>query len=1024
MLGQENYTINIPKDKPIHEDYIALKDLGLSIIQQYSKNVWTDFNASDPGLTTLELLCYALTDLSYRTQLPLQDLLTEPNQETPFNKKNSYKAEEILIHNPLTIQDYRKLILDKHPEIRNVWFYPIKTEVKPTIYIHKNKEQLTLNKEVSFLDSKILLQGLYDVKVETIGKPKNTIENIYKTLHGHRNLSEDFHCINFVEFEYVTICMDVDLDGAADPETVKEEVYRQLYLYCAPHLQRYSLKQMLAKGVSMEEVFEGPALKNGFFDLAELENFDKKDVLYVSDLINIFMDIPGISNIRKIHLNSYDPKNNDINLDAELYKDEEYCLHLIDIKRAFRFFVDRIDKQANKINFYYDGLKLHEPELVAEEKLIPKKQYVPSVAEEWENVESQYRNIKPYYSIQNEFPKAYMLGFEGITGEESTERQIQRLQFKGYLLHFEQILANYLAQLNHVKKLLSWSSDADYRSYMYQSLSIDEIKDLEDITTDRYRELFDQITNDNENHDFYEQVLHISSAQNFDRRNRFLNHLIARFNDCFVEFSVVEFFKKNNKTYGKHSILADKKSFLRTYPYLSGNRLKSFDYTLPVWNTTNISGYEMRVAKKLGLTNYLTSNPDLVFKHSIAHPVLTLENLGNVSLTDFYNYNEENFDKQFGFHIIEHLLLRPRSTFDDLLTICNENKENILDCTCKDPYSFRMTVVLPGWLPITLNTGFRTYVERVFREELPAHLCIKLCWIGPQQMLDFEKCYFDFFKDMAKEMKVDCKTKNLLKNDKLTALLNTIQNMDNIYYPSHLVDCEDIDYDFVTNEITKHPTILGQTKLNATLSFGVNWVVPEQFVYERFVEFNNVISYRESEGIPTFYLLDKPIKIDEPAALILKLSNKKLQGGKITLRNNKSLAAYVTEEEIVTSFRLQNLDNEEVDVIWVAWKGNNISINLNRQVDFSINLTEITEIGLPYHLKLNFPNSLERCYKVDKIESRPHLKQHVLEKMWLEKQYDSTFVLPKKKEIETPNFLAAFMKEVKERVLRQKIINT
>ena len=36
---------------------------------------WSDFNTHDPGITILEALCYAITDLAYRTSLPIPDLI-------------------------------------------------------------------------------------------------------------------------------------------------------------------------------------------------------------------------------------------------------------------------------------------------------------------------------------------------------------------------------------------------------------------------------------------------------------------------------------------------------------------------------------------------------------------------------------------------------------------------------------------------------------------------------------------------------------------------------------------------------------------------------------------------------------------------------------------------------------------------------------------------------------------------------------------------------------------------------------
>jgi hypothetical protein len=80
------------------------------------------------------------------------------------------------------------------------------------------------------------------------------------------------------------------------------------------------------------------------------------------------------------------------------------------------------------------------------------------------------------------------------------------------------------------------------------------------------------------------------------------------------------------------------------------------------------------------------------------------------------------------FFIVEHLLLRPRFYGEVLLPVCLDS-----DCeTCgeEDPYSFRLTFVMPGWISKFKNINFRRYAERIIRTETPAHLLPKICWIG------------------------------------------------------------------------------------------------------------------------------------------------------------------------------------------------------------------------------------------------------------------------------------------------------
>ena len=57
-------------------DFDNLRARGIELTQQNSGDAWTDYNLHDPGVTILEALCYALSDLAYRTNFPLEDILT------------------------------------------------------------------------------------------------------------------------------------------------------------------------------------------------------------------------------------------------------------------------------------------------------------------------------------------------------------------------------------------------------------------------------------------------------------------------------------------------------------------------------------------------------------------------------------------------------------------------------------------------------------------------------------------------------------------------------------------------------------------------------------------------------------------------------------------------------------------------------------------------------------------------------------------------------------------------------------
>ena len=50
-------------------DHSALFSVGIEHVRKLASEIWTDYNAHDPGVTALEVLSYALTDLSFRAEL-------------------------------------------------------------------------------------------------------------------------------------------------------------------------------------------------------------------------------------------------------------------------------------------------------------------------------------------------------------------------------------------------------------------------------------------------------------------------------------------------------------------------------------------------------------------------------------------------------------------------------------------------------------------------------------------------------------------------------------------------------------------------------------------------------------------------------------------------------------------------------------------------------------------------------------------------------------------------------------------
>src|SRR6187551_2747267 len=81
----------------------ALRELAMEQLRRFASDTWTDHNPHDPGITSLEQWCYALTDLAYRVDFDLLDLLARPEGDDPY--RSLFTPAEILGSNPVSIVD-------------------------------------------------------------------------------------------------------------------------------------------------------------------------------------------------------------------------------------------------------------------------------------------------------------------------------------------------------------------------------------------------------------------------------------------------------------------------------------------------------------------------------------------------------------------------------------------------------------------------------------------------------------------------------------------------------------------------------------------------------------------------------------------------------------------------------------------------------------------------------------------------------------------------------------------------------
>ncbi|BCL33736.1 hypothetical protein [Nostoc sp. MS1] len=606
--------LSISKRQPEFPDYLdfqKLREIGIKHLQALSGKLWTDYNLHDPGVTILEVLCYAVTDLGYRNNLDIQDLLAlKPNSQ----ENNFFTADEILSCNPVTELDIRKRLIDI-PGVRNAWLKKV-TNYEPAIYINSDRSVLQStppDNQSPETTPRLHPRGLYIVYIDLdVGYRRNacgqlylswsdTLEEVKKVLCQYRNLCEDIQDVIVLGDEEIAICCDIELKNDADAEDVLVEIYTRLEAFISPNLQFYTLQQLLDKGKNIDEIFAGrPTVINdesyqshGFIDTDELLNLTQPTIIYTSDIYQEILKVPGVAAVKHLSITNYINGLPQSQHPWYLHLTEGYSPVLAMEKSNITLFkgVLPISSNVNEVKRrYYEQQTAYIKNLRKNYELnLP----VP---------QGSYYDLADHYSIQHDFPLNYGISEDGLPETVSALRKAQARQLKGYLVFFDQLLANYFSQLAHVRDLFSWEIDPNHQeeirdknqssqkrqTYFIQAL---DFPDRPAILDDNYLQFLEE---------------ELDTAAYRDRRNRFLDHLLGRFAESFSDYVLLNYQmtqQHSDREQHEAEIIQDKANFLKDYPALSRDRFRAFNYCNlhEVWNTENVSGFKKRVSRLLGI---------------------------------------------------------------------------------------------------------------------------------------------------------------------------------------------------------------------------------------------------------------------------------------------------------------------------------------------------------------------------------------------------------------------------------------
>lgn len=790
----EAISIKRRKSSDIETSFESLRSEAIKLVQQVSGQVWTDYNLHDPGITILEQLIFAITDLVYRTEFPIEDYLANEDGTIDFDYQALHAPEKVFPCRPTTMLDYRKVFLNGVNEVDNVWLTPV---------IDQNQESE--------------YRGLYQISVKLEQglderSSSAALDKIHAIYNSSRNLCEDIAEISVVENLDYELNAKIEVSSARRPVDILAEIYFECSRRIAGSVSITNYSQLVNQVGSLDELFTGPFTSHGFF--LDSDFSDNQREFLVSTLFSVINSIDGVDHIQQLYLE----KDHERFYDAIVSDGPDKAFSLLipqatdQIKialttngRVLPISMDEVRAKFDEINFKYHSSR-STPQLFSLLYDLPR---------------GVSRPLNRYSTIQNQFPITYGVSAFGVPDSAPAEVKAKARQLKSYLVIFEQILINYLANTDSVKTLFSVERE-QRNSYSFKLLDQQQITDLDKIYPENPFDVFKRIIGGFDNYN--------------DRKSRLLDYLLALYGESFAQNSLRHFNYYYSRDEVEKTIVNNKIDYLQSIIELGRDRAAGPDYSAASWNKRAQSGLQLRVGMLLGFEQHAARSLTMaIFKQGIKltrHSVyehlkagshelkfidmdemdkpsrdsfesvpayafdekLSLNDLrqqigdaiplknnllsdvllrggiyidrykvGSLTSKQDYQLTFQTGDNQYwylgtyadkesatqaanslrhllimlnkeseGLHIIEHILLHPegKKTYAGMSTIRGE-----------DFFSFKISVIFPAWTARCYDKQFRMLAEETLRLNAPAHVYPEFYWLEFHKMYEFEILY-------------------------------------------------------------------------------------------------------------------------------------------------------------------------------------------------------------------------------------------------------------------------------------------
>jgi len=649
---------------------------------------------------------------------------------------------------------------------------------------------------------------------------KNELKKIY---HLNRNLCEDLMVATEVGIHPISVCAIIDVKPEADEELIHAHVLRAINDYFSPSVRFYSLQEMFGKGYSSTEIFDGPILNNGFIDPAELAKAELRKEIRLTDIVQLIMDVDGVKLIKDISINNCGAENKPEGQSWIICIDDgkkpmlctksafSYTKGVLPVNinqesvKKYTFQIETEEAEAQKlaqINKLIDlptGQFLDVGEYSSIQNSFPETYGIgefglsPSASNERKaqakqlqayllffdqilaSYFSQLNQVKELLSVNNTIDKSYFTqaikdikGIEDLvsseypsgTADELSESMFSMLDSKidrkNQLL--DHLLARFAENFGTYAFLMKQLYGSDHNLAIIQTKE-NFLRSYPVLGTERgaafnFYHPKGSLWNTNNVATVEKRIALLTGMTDFSRRN-LSNDPVEIYQEKDAD-GLIEYRWRIKNAAQKVLCSSSKK-------YFSKEEMDK-EILLAKALAGDIQNYEIKKAKS-GKFYYNLINPEITNTKDEAHVIarrldyFETESSAQNASRQFISFMKKVKPNE-GMYLIEHILLRPDEskdytiTADSFLPVCDCE-----DCEPLDPYSFRVSVVLPGWTERFSNMDFRNFMEDLIRRELPAHVLARICWIGypdgavendKNEMIQLETAWKTFLETMNK----------------------------------------------------------------------------------------------------------------------------------------------------------------------------------------------------------------------------------------------------------------------------------